>query len=1194
MRKPLLLTCLALLWPLPGLLAQRGPVPGFNASTPYLIYYGTWDAAKIASARLNYRLVILHPSNANLTAANIATIRSGPNGMIGDSDDVKVLAYISVGEDDRPIVEGRPGAPFPGDNGGPRVDPRSSSTLPLAGINPLGAPSPGGTGFASYYLDDGGNAINGTGGDGQPDRNATFGGYFVNPGDPAWFDVIKSNTIAVFRRAGLDELLTTTTGAGFGCDGVFLDTVDTPAPNSFGATLYEWTAPAYQALVKRISDTYPAKLILANRGIFFYNPNLKTYEWTLRPYVNMVMFESYYSDSSGSGLPTAFFDDNKYNYAPKINAEAARPDGFTVLALGYNNAMDPPALEFTDFFESQQQQGWMLYRTNPALTSPFQQDAAAWNAANPDSAAPVWDTTAATGPAGAAVRVGVQQVRGGNQSVTLRWDVARDQTGPVKYNVYYTTAATLDFATATRINAVPVSLPASYRGGAGAGRYPFEYTITGLTNGVPVLCAVRAADAALPPHEEDNIVVLGAVPAADSEYRPIVVDGSFTDWAGAIVNLTDSSEGTPVDYASVSVANDATRLFIRFSLHAAAQPFSTFNTHLFIDADNNPATGFQVGGASFGSELMVEGSNGYDQRAGGFNAGIVSGLGWVLQPLASGTEFELQLNRAAVYANGAPVFPGNTFRLLLQDNRGDTTGLEGLQYSFAPAPPPTIPSYYANIAVDGNPADWAAIPSASTDAAGDGTPDIVSMKLANDENWLYVLIQYAAAADTNAFNGSPSNFLSIDNDANPTTGFNIYGLGQVGAEVSWQNDFAFAQNAATYNLGAVFTGAVPGIAPYAANTSFQEYRIARSATYTVGGGAALPVFPQNTLRLAAWSNSNVAAEFAGGVNYAFASPPVVVPTGYFALINVDGAAPDWAGIPALASRSASGAPMDWSTLQLANDRNFLYGRFTLHAAPAAAPFSESPTNLFIDTDSNSATGFAPTSTSLGSALMVQGGVGYDQRGGGFNEGTVNGVSWFLAGSGTAWEFRVARAAVYAGGAAVFPQADIKLALQDDRPTPGTVLGAGGIAYRFQPDPLGNAYNTWRAASFTPAQLANALISGSTADPDNDGAANFAEFAFGRSPLTSDAGLAASPGLVSEGGNVYPALTILRRRDADGVLYVPAVSDNLTAWDENPVLFVRLPDTMLPGNVVQTTYRLTEPVIPGQPRRFLRVAARFVP
>lgn len=1173
--------------------AQRGPVPGLNTATPYLIHYGNWDAARITAARTQYRLVILHPSVSNLTPANIATIRSGPDNTPGTSDDVIVLAYISVGEDDRP------GAPFAGDGNGPRVDPRANTNEPLEGIDPMGAPSSGGTGFASYYLDDGGSAISGFAFDGQPDQNATFGGYFVNPGDPAWFTIIKTKTKAATGRAGLDELMTTTVGAGYGCDGVFLDTLDTPAPNSFGATLYEWTAPGYQALVRRISEEYPDKILLANRGLFFYNPNLKTYPYTLRPYVNMVMFESYFTDSSGSGAPTAFFDDNKFNFAPKLNAEAGRPDGFTPISLGYTSAGEPPSLGANDFIESQREQGWMLYRTNPSLDSAFNTDAAIWNAANPDTAPPVWDSTAAPGADSdpgtpgnqpPAPRVGLQEAIPGDGQVTLRWDVARDQSGPVEYVVYSTTEPTMDFATATRIAGPATSVPAAYQTGAGPGRYAYETTITGLTNGQTYRFAVRAIDAAAVPNEDANTVTLAATPSGNSEFRVIAVDGSFADWNGAVVSSPDGVDATPVDFANVSVCNDADWLYVRFTLHAPASAFNDFNSHLFIDTDNNPATGFVPGGTVFGSELMIEGQTGYDQRGGGFNEGGVNGLSMAILPGGAATEFELRLSRSAVYATGgAPVFPGRTIRILLQHNGGDLTRIDGIPYTLAATPPPTGASHFATITIDGNAADWATVPAVATDAGGDGIPDIVSIRAANDDDYLYLLVEYAASTDTNGLNGSPSTFFSLDNDATTATGFDIYGLGQVGAEVSWQNDFPFAQAAGNYNLGAVFTGGAAAISPYASNTTFQEYRISRTSTFSIGGGPSQPVFPNNTMRLAAWSDHGGSAEFAGAFLYTFATAPPMLPPGNFASITIDGMMTDWTGIPARATRVSTGAAMDWATLQLANDRNHLYGRITLHTAPAQPPFSEFQTNLFLDTDANAATGFVPAGISLGSSLLVQGGAGYDQRGGGFNEGAVGGLGWQLAGSGTSYEFRIARAASFSGGIPVFTQDSIRLALQDDRPSaPGTILGASGVEYTFQADPSGSPFEAWRAGKFTAGQLADPLVSGPDADPDGDGWNNFAEFTFGMEPL--DARNTDAPGLitVTEAGQDHLALRFVRRPDAEGVVYTPEYSGTLAGWDANPALFVLVSENALPDGRIETTIRLAAPAVDAA--GFLRVRA----
>lgn len=592
--------------------AQRGPIPGINTSTPYLIYYGNWTPAQVEAARTGYQLVILHPVS-NITASDIATIQRGADNVADTTDDVPVLAYISVGEDDRTA------APVLGDGSGPRVDPRTSDSEPLAEIAPLGVASPNGTGFASYYLDD-------TDPDGQPDTNSIFGGPFVNAGDPAWYQVILNNEKDVDGSSGLQEILTTTSGNAYGCDGVFLDTLDTPAPNSFGATLFEWTAPGYQTLLQNISNDYPDKIILGNRGIFFYNPNLKQYEFTLRPYLNAILFESYYTDSSDANVSSPFFDDNKFNWAPKLNAEANRTDGFTVFGLGYDHPTTiPQSVKDQDFIESMQIQGWPLYRTNGALNSPFNSQAESWLALNPDNIPPTWDSTAASGsdpatPGNQAPtpRVGLQEAEALNGAVTLRWDIARDQTTPIRYHVYYTDAAILDFSTAAKLSNVVTSIPSSYLTGTGVGKYAYETSVTGLTNGTTYQFAIRAEDSAAPSNEDTNTVTLSATPTApvSGDFANIVIDGSFTDWDGIAPRFIDPIEGSTIDFTHVWVANDAAFLYLRFELATSASAFADFNTHLFVDADNSSSTGYATPTSGFGSEFMIELGNGYDQRNG--------------------------------------------------------------------------------------------------------------------------------------------------------------------------------------------------------------------------------------------------------------------------------------------------------------------------------------------------------------------------------------------------------------------------------------------------------------------------------------------------------------------------------------------------------------------------------------------------
>ena len=972
--------------------AQRGPVPGLNTSTPYLIHYGDWTSGQVDFARLNYRMVIIHPSS-NITKEDIAILQAGPDGLRATPDDVMVLAYISVGEDARTSI------PYAGDGTGPRVDPRASDDEPLEGIAPLGNASPSGTGYASYYLDDGDH-------NGLPDQNPYFGGCYVNPGDPAWFTILRTMTKDFDGQAGMEELLTADTGRGYACDGLFLDTLDTPAPNSFGGTRYEWTTPAYQALLQAISTQYPDKLLLGNRGLFFYNPNLKTYRYTLRPYLNLVMFESYYTDSSNSGLPSAYFDDNKFNYAPKLNAEAGRADGFTVICLGYDPTPPlPPATIQQDFAEAQGEQGWPLYRTLPSLDAPFHTGAADWNAAHPDTGPPVWDSTAAQaadsdpatpGNQPPPARTGIQQaVAGGIGQVTVRWDVARDQTGPVRYNIYHATGDTLDFATATKLAAVSPSVPAAYATGTGSGRYPYEFTVTGLDPGQTHRFAVRAEDAL--GNEDTNTVVLQATtPSVPSHYAPIAIDGSFVDWEGAPVAATDAAGGTALDIAEVAAANDGDFLYLRVTLHAAGLPFSSTNTHLYLDTDNNPATGHapqDVAAGTFGSEMMVEWGSGYDQRNGAFNAGNVNGLRWSISPVASGTQFEIRLARSAVFASdNAALFTGNTIGVLLQDNRG---------------------------------------------------PEMVA-----------------------------------------------------------------------------FT-------------------------------------------------------------YSFAASP---PGGTFAAIAIDGDFADWDGVPMRALRGSSGAAVDFASVQMANNNTHLFVRLTLHAAPPAALFSEWQTNLFLDTDDNPASGYLPTGSTIGSECLVQGGAGYDERGGGFNEGSTGDLGWQIAGAGTAWEFRLARAAAYADGAPVFGGDKLRLLFEDDR---GPVLYHGaGIPYAMAADPAPSAYRTWLAGSFDAQAMSDADVTGPLADPDHDGRINLLEFAFNSNPTTGDPGEGLAGGIHDTGSSRHLSLTYTRRPSADGVTYRPEACSDLANWDASPALFVTLAPEPLPDGFERVTVHLAAPV--GASHRFLRL------
>src|SRR6185436_17312147 len=168
---------------------------------------------------------------------------------------------------------------------------------------------------------------------------------------------------------------------------------------------------------------------------------------------------------------------------------------------------------------------------------------------------------------------------------------------------------------------------------------------------------------------------------------------------------------------------------------------------------------------------------------------------------------------------------------------------------------------------------------------------------------------------------------------------------------------------------------------------------------------------------------------------------------------------DWAGVP-LAYTQAQDVTnvVAYKDLYIANDENYLYVRFSIYNEGSASNNTvfTSLQNYFFNTD-NLPTGY--TSHGVGSEMLIQGGAGYQQKNGGFNETNINALGWagLPAGAGTNFEFRVSRNATYASdNAPVFTQDDIAITLETE--TAGFVAtewyppSGGGVAYTFQTPP----------------------------------------------------------------------------------------------------------------------------------------------
>ncbi|HKS37739.1 MAG TPA: hypothetical protein VJW76_11155 [Verrucomicrobiae bacterium] len=186
-----------------------------------------------------------------------------------------------------------------------------------------------------------------------------------------------------------------------------------------------------------------------------------------------------------------------------------------------------------------------------------------------------------------------------------------------------------------------------------------------------------------------------ALNVAAGDFKRITIDGSFHDWAGIQPVLADPSDTTTsIDYAAVYVANDDDFLFLRVALHAPGDPF-TARENIFIDADNDLATGFSVSG--IGSEMLIQSGIGYEERAGTFNDGFnFNELGWAAAPSVTTTNFEFRISRHAAYTSSppGPVFMGDTIVFVLEAETPSFASVEfapdsgGQTYTFASAPSP--------------------------------------------------------------------------------------------------------------------------------------------------------------------------------------------------------------------------------------------------------------------------------------------------------------------------------------------------------------------------------------------------------------------------------------------------------------------------------------------------------------------------
>jgi hypothetical protein len=180
---------------------------------------------------------------------------------------------------------------------------------------------------------------------------------------------------------------------------------------------------------------------------------------------------------------------------------------------------------------------------------------------------------------------------------------------------------------------------------------------------------------------------------------------------------------------------------------------------------------------------------------------------------------------------------------------------------------------YKTITIDDDHSDWIGVPVVDSDPADNaGSVDIAETQIANDKNYLYI---------RNTFHGSLSLglFTGIDVDENIATGFDIFGLGLIGQDSGWQNDYPFTSSnglgGGIFNDGQGMTGEFygSGAALLDAYADSNERELAISLDILRNPPTTLTkVFPDNTIRLLFWTDMGPNGDVSGVIDYTLAVP----------------------------------------------------------------------------------------------------------------------------------------------------------------------------------------------------------------------------------------------------------------------------------------------------------------------------------
>jgi len=190
------------------------------------------------------------------------------------------------------------------------------------------------------------------------------------------------------------------------------------------------------------------------------------------------------------------------------------------------------------------------------------------------------------------------------------------------------------------------------------------------------------------------IITTSLINISFSQSLPIFLDGKTEDWNISVPTYVDIvGDGNQFDFRYFSVTNDEEFLFIKLHLTPEMKLLENNLLSIYIDGDNNIATGVTANG--IGAELKWD----FGIRSGQFYKGGTTNIGFPeIQyrslPTVTDTTYEIAIGRNVTPNGSDMLFTSSTIKIFFWDNdtNGDWMPNNGelFEYIFDETPTPSV------------------------------------------------------------------------------------------------------------------------------------------------------------------------------------------------------------------------------------------------------------------------------------------------------------------------------------------------------------------------------------------------------------------------------------------------------------------------------------------------------------------------